>query len=119
MDDPVATCFRIAEIEHVGIVAHGSNKAPIGSWRKIAIALTTGAGCSANGRGARLSLISGSCLLGFGLGFAHALVRTEDDVGANVSRIRLRYFLAKRHHAQRLIGAVAHDLEPAFVRECG
>src|SRR6202521_5125632 len=40
MDDPVATCFRIAEIEHDGIVARGSNKAPIGSWRKIAIALT-------------------------------------------------------------------------------
>jgi hypothetical protein len=31
MDDPVATCFRIAEIEHDGIVARGSNKAPIGS----------------------------------------------------------------------------------------
>ena len=36
MDDPVATCFRIAEIEHHGIVARGSNKAPIGSWRKSA-----------------------------------------------------------------------------------
>ena len=33
MDDPVATCFRIAEIEHDGIVARGSNQAPIGSWR--------------------------------------------------------------------------------------
>src|ERR1035437_9906372 len=40
MDDPVATCFRIAEIEHDGIVARGSNKTPIGSWRKIA-SLTT------------------------------------------------------------------------------
>jgi hypothetical protein len=39
MDDPVATCFRIAEIEHDGIVARGSNKAPIGSWRKIPITL--------------------------------------------------------------------------------
>src|ERR1700687_1492401 len=40
MDDPVATCFRIAEIEHDGIVARGSSKAPIGSWRKIPITLT-------------------------------------------------------------------------------
>jgi hypothetical protein len=32
MDDPVATCFRIAEIERDGIVARGSNKAPIGTW---------------------------------------------------------------------------------------
>jgi len=31
MDDPVATCFRIAEIEHDGIVARGSKKASIGS----------------------------------------------------------------------------------------
>jgi len=30
MDDPVATCFRIAEIEHDGIVARGSEKTPIG-----------------------------------------------------------------------------------------
>src|ERR1019366_10174057 len=37
VDDPVATCFRIAEIELDGIVARGSNKAPIGSWRKIPI----------------------------------------------------------------------------------
>jgi hypothetical protein len=40
MDDPVATCFRIAEIEHDGIVARGSNQAPIGSCRKIPITLT-------------------------------------------------------------------------------
>jgi len=36
MDDPVAACFRIAEIEHDGIVARGSNEAPIGGWRDIA-----------------------------------------------------------------------------------
>ena len=41
MDDPVATCFRIAKIEHDEIVARGSNKAPIGDWRNIAITLTT------------------------------------------------------------------------------
>jgi len=34
MEDPVATCFRIAEIEHDGVVARGSDKAPIGSWQK-------------------------------------------------------------------------------------
>jgi hypothetical protein len=39
MDDPVATCFRIAEIEHDGIVARGSNKAAIRSWRNIPISL--------------------------------------------------------------------------------
>jgi hypothetical protein len=38
MDDPVATCFRIAEIEHDGIVARGANKAPIRSWPKIELA---------------------------------------------------------------------------------
>jgi hypothetical protein len=44
-----------------------------------------------------------------------ALIRAENNVGANVSRILLRYFLAKRHHAHRLVFAVAHNLEPAFV----
>jgi hypothetical protein len=39
MDDPVATCFRIAEIEHDGIVARGSNKAAIRSWRNIPFTL--------------------------------------------------------------------------------
>jgi hypothetical protein len=41
MDDPVATCLRIAEIEHDGILARGSDKAPIGGWRNIPIRLVT------------------------------------------------------------------------------
>jgi len=41
MDYPVATRFRTAQIEHDGIVARGSNKAAIGSWRKIPITLKT------------------------------------------------------------------------------
>jgi hypothetical protein len=39
MDDPVATCFRIAKIEHDEIVARGANKAPISDWRNIVITL--------------------------------------------------------------------------------
>ena len=50
VDDPVATCFRIAEIEHDGIVARGSNKAPIGSWRKIPITLIDPGWSSSNRR---------------------------------------------------------------------
>jgi hypothetical protein len=39
MDDPVATCFRSAEIEHDGIVARSSDRAPMDSWREIPITL--------------------------------------------------------------------------------
>jgi hypothetical protein len=55
---------------------------------------------------------------GLGLRLVHALVGAEDNVAANVGRILLRYFLAKRHHADRLIFSVADNPEPAIIDEC-